>query len=49
MKGADSIALKPKRIPVRATRFDWTLNSQAKARKLGLLPKTEKAGGMTAM
>ena len=49
MKGVDSVALKRPRPFIRVTRFDWTLNSQAKARTLGLLQKTTKAGGMTAM
>lgn len=49
MKGVDSVALKRPRPFIRPTRFDWTLNSQAKARTLGLLPKTTKAAGMTGM
>lgn len=49
MKGVDSTMLKPQRVFIRPTRFDWTLNSQAKARAKGLLPGTAKAGGMTGM
>lgn len=40
MKGVDSMMLKSSRVFIRASRFDWTLNSQAKARTLGLYPKT---------
>ena len=49
MKGVDSAALKRERPPVRTTRFDWTLNSQAKAKEMGLLRGNAKTGGMTGM
>ena len=41
--------LKQRRIFIRETRFDWTLNSQANARAKGLLPSARKAGGASGM